>query len=156
MLLNTGPSTKPSVDADGPPTDEPAPDPAPAPRRWSLGELFRRGIPEDFVGFVAGEKDELRTQCVLLTGHEEYADTLRRDLLASVALRWRWWRLRAAPARDQAARIMLARGLRREQRAWPAERDRPGLGEAPRGQRSRRSGTTDAQAGRMRVMPTDP
>ena len=155
MPLNTGPSTKPSVDAGGPSTDEPAPDPAPAPRRWSLGELFRRGLPEDFVAFVAAEKDDLRARCLLLTGHEEYADTLRRDLLASVALRWQWWRPRAARTRDQLARVMLARGLRREQRAWPTERDRPGLGEAPRGQRSRRSGTADAGAGRMRVMPTD-
>jgi hypothetical protein len=155
-LLNTGPSTKPSVDADGPPVDTPAPDPAPAPRRWSLRELFRPGVPEDFVGFVAAEKDALRQQSIMLTGHEEYADTIRRDLLAAVALRWRWWGLRAAPARDQAARVMVARGLRREQRSWPPERGLPGQGETLRGRRSRLSGTSDTESGRMRVMPTDP
>jgi hypothetical protein len=104
---------------------------------------------------VAAEKDSLREQGVLLTGHEEYADTIRRDLLAAVALRWRWWRLRAAPTRDQTARLMLARGLRREQRAWPPERNRPGQGLTPEGQRPRPSGTSDTEAGQMRVMSTD-
>jgi hypothetical protein len=113
--------------------------------------LFRRGIPDDFVEFVADEKDALRADCETITGHEELADALRRDLLASVALRWRWLRLRDAPNRVEAARGLLRRSVHREERSWPADRDRPN---APRGRQ--RGSVRQAEAGRMRVLPSVP
>jgi hypothetical protein len=149
-----GPSTTSSIGAEEQTTDEPqdAGAPALAPRRWSLRELFRRGVPDDFIAFVAAEKDTLRTQCDAVTGHEELAEVMRREVLASVALRWRWWQLRQAPARARAAAGLLQRGMRREERAWPKERDRTDGAEA---RRSPRSGTAGVESGRMRVVPAE-
>jgi hypothetical protein len=42
-------------------------------------------------------------------------------VLAAVALRWRWWRLRSAPARLDAAQRYLVRIIGREARAWPQQ-----------------------------------
>jgi hypothetical protein len=106
-------------------------------------------VPDDFVAFVGTVKDDLRTRCDVLTGHEELAEVMRRDLLASVALRWQWWRLRHGSTRTAAATGLLQRNLRREERTWPRERDRSA---PPKGRLNR----SDADAGRMRVVPTDP
>jgi hypothetical protein len=84
---------------------------------------------------------------------------MRRDLLASVALRWQWWRLRGATP-ERIAAALLSRNLRREERDWPAEGGRPdqtpGRGRTPADRLTRRSGTADADAGRMRVVPAEP
>jgi hypothetical protein len=120
-------------------------------RRWSLRELFRRRVPDDFVEFVGTVKDDLRNQCDVLTGHEELAEVMRRDLLASVALRWQWWRLRRGSSQTEAATGLLQRSLHREERTWPRERERDRSGPA-----KGRWGRSDAEAGRMRVVPADP
>jgi hypothetical protein len=83
----------------------------------------RQRIPADFSSFVEAHSDRLQAACDELTGHDILAHVVARDLLASVALRWRWWRLRGRASRAGRAERYLDRILRREARAWPRGRD---------------------------------
>jgi hypothetical protein len=82
-------------------------------------------VPEDYAAFVAAQRTRLAAACRALTGNSHLADSVARELLAMVALRWR--RLRRAPENADA---YLDRLIRRESRAWRveiprAERTRP-------------------------------
>ena len=68
-------------------------------------------VPADFVAWLEATEPRLRAACLDLTGNARTAETLRRDLLAAVALRWRWWRV-AGGRRSRLASAYLSRLLR--------------------------------------------
>ncbi len=105
-----------------------------------------RQVPEDFASFVATQERRLRAASHELTGSDRFAEALRRELMATIALRWWWFRLRPARSRSTASAAYLDRLLRREARAWRTES--AGLGWlAARSARSR----ADARAARARA-----
>jgi hypothetical protein len=71
-------------------------------------------VPEDFTAFVATHAGPLAGACHELTGDHRLATTLQRDLLAAVALRWWWLRLR----NSRRAAAHLRRLVRREAGVW--------------------------------------
>jgi len=71
-------------------------------------------VPEDYAAFVAAHGTRLATACRALTGNSHLADSVARDLLAMVALRWRWLRRSGRAG-------YLDRLVRREARAWRVE-----------------------------------
>ena len=74
-----------------------------------------RGVPEDFAAFVTRYGHRLADACRDIAGNDRVADAMRVDLLAAVALGWRWrparWRVRHALAK-------LDQLLRREVRSY--------------------------------------
>jgi hypothetical protein len=75
-------------------------------------------IPQDYVSFVTTHARQLTLACHEVTGNDKLADSLRLDLLAIVALRWRrWWR--PARRRPQAALQLLDHMLRRDRAGAP-------------------------------------
>jgi hypothetical protein len=72
-------------------------------------------VPDDFAEFVAAHGHRIRAACHELTSNGQVAEAMGMDLLAAVALRWRWWR----PAgRGAAGARYLDRLVRRETRTW--------------------------------------
>jgi hypothetical protein len=79
--------------------------------------------PADFVGFVETYGRRLMSSCLEITGHDHLAESLRLDLFAVVAQRWRrWWR--PAGRRSRAGLRLLNRLLRREVRTYHLVPDR--------------------------------
>ncbi len=74
-----------------------------------------REVPEDFAAFVTRYGHRLADACRDIAGNDRVADAMRVDLLAAVALGWRWrparWRVRHALAK-------LDHLLRREVRSY--------------------------------------
>ena len=62
-----------------------------------------REVPEDFAAFVTRYGHRLADACRDIAGNDRVADAMRVDLLAAVALGWRWrparWRVRRALAK---------------------------------------------------------
>ncbi len=81
-----------------------------------------REVPEDFASFVATQERRLRAASQDMTGNDRLAELLQRDLLAAVAMRWWWIRLRPARRRSSASAAYLDRIVRREARASRLER----------------------------------
>jgi hypothetical protein len=75
---------------------------------------MQRLAPDDFAAFVATQRTRLAAACRGLTGNSHLADAVARELMAMVALRWRWLRRSGGEA-------YLDRLVRREARAWRAE-----------------------------------
>ena len=110
-----------------------------------------RQVPEDFASFVATQERRVRAASHGLTGNDRLAEALRRDLIAAIALRWWWFRLRPARSRPAARAAYLDRILRREARAWRTESTGPGW-LAARSARSRAGTRSRARAGGIRVV----
>jgi hypothetical protein len=75
---------------------------------------MQRLAPADYAAFVASQRTRLAAACRGLTGNSHLADAVARELMAMVALRWRWLRRSGAEA-------YLDRLIRREARAWRTE-----------------------------------
>ncbi len=74
-----------------------------------------REVPEDFAAFATKYGRRLTAACREITGNDRVADAMRVDLLATVALSWRW---RPASRRTRHALTQLDRLLRREVRSY--------------------------------------
>jgi len=79
------------------------------------GGMADREVPEDFAAFATKYGRRLTAACREITGNDRVADAMRVDLLASVALSWRW---RPASWRTRHALTQLDRLLRREVRSY--------------------------------------
>jgi hypothetical protein len=83
-----------------------------------LARTSAPAVPHDYAAFVAAQRTRLAAACRSLTGNSHLADSVARELLAMVALRWR--RLRRSDD-AAAADTYLDRLIRREARAWRVE-----------------------------------
>jgi hypothetical protein len=84
----------------------------------TAGHTGASQVPDDFAEFVADHEVGLRTACAGIAGNDVLANLLAYDLLAAVALRWRWFATRTPDRRRRAAAAYLHRLLRREARSW--------------------------------------